>query len=104
MEYVAVTPDGDVYPCHQFVGEEGFCMGNVLTGEFRSDMREPFRGCNVRTKPACQKCWAKYFCSGGCAANAWKYQRDIFKPDEITCALERKRTECALGINMVERK
>lgn len=102
-EYVAVTPDGDIYPCHQFVGEDGFCMGNVRTGEFDESMREPFAGCNVRTKPACRECWAKYFCSGGCAANAWKYRHDIRVPDEIACALERKRTECAIGINMLER-
>jgi uncharacterized protein len=76
-EYVAVTPDGDIYPCHQFVGEEGFAMGNVLTGAFDDTMQKPFQSCNVRTKPACRDCWAKYFCSGGCAANAWKYNRDI---------------------------
>ena len=102
-EYVAVTPDGDIYPCHQFVGEEGFKMGNVLDASFDASMQQPFQACNVRTKPACQACWAKYFCSGGCAANAWKYQGDIMVPDEIACALERKRTECAIGINLLER-
>lgn len=104
VEYVAVTPEGDIYPCHQFVGEEGFRMGNVLTGEYRDALREPFRACTVRTKPACKTCWAKYFCSGGCAANAWKYRHNIAEPDEIACALERKRTECAIGINMIERR
>ena len=102
-EYVAVTPDGDIYPCHQFVGEEGFAMGNVLTGAFDDTMQKPFQSCNVRTKPACRDCWAKYFCSGGCAANAWKYHRDIHIPDEITCTFERKRTECAIGINTCDR-
>lgn len=102
-EYIAVTPDGDIYPCHQFVGEDGFKMGNVLEGTFDEAMQRPFQGCNVRTKAACRTCWAKYFCSGGCAANAWKYNHDICIPEEITCAFERKRTECAIGINTLER-
>ncbi len=99
-EYVAVTPDGDIFPCHQFVGEEGFCMGNVVTGEFHKEMQSQFQSCNVRTKSACQECWAKYFCSGGCAANAWKYNGDIHIPHDITCSFERKRTECAIGLNI----
>lgn len=102
-EYIAVTPDGDIYPCHQFVGEEGFLMGNVLRGTFDDTMQRPFQGCNVRTKPACRDCWAKYFCSGGCAANAWKYNKDINIPEETTCIFERKRTECAIGINTLDR-
>ncbi len=102
-EYVAVTPDGDIYPCHQFVGEEAFKMGNVLDCSFDDSLQKPFQDCNVRTKPACRQCWAKYFCSGGCAANAWKYQGNISVPDEIACALERKRTECAIGIHSLER-
>jgi len=104
VEYVAITPTGDIYPCHQFVGEDGFCMGSVLTGEFDTNMQQKFLGCNVRTKQACQSCWAKYFCSGGCAANAYKYNGDIHLPHEITCVLERKRTECAIGINISERQ
>lgn len=99
VEYVAVTPDGDIYPCHQFVGEPGFCMGNVMTGTFLPEKQTQFRNCNVRTKEACKDCWAKYFCSGGCAANAYKYCGDINKPYAITCAFEKKRTECAIGIN-----
>ncbi|MDL2234823.1 thioether cross-link-forming SCIFF peptide maturase [Christensenellaceae bacterium OttesenSCG-928-L17] len=98
-EYVAVTPDGDLYPCHQFVGEEPYCMGNVHTGVFQEQIAKAFLQCNVRTKAACKACWAKYFCSGGCAANAWKYNGDIFTPGEVACALERKRTECALGLH-----
>ncbi len=102
-EYVAVTPEGDIYPCHQFVGEKGFCMGNILDGTFDSTMQERFQNCNVCTKTACGQCWAKYFCSGGCAANAWKYNGDIYAPYALTCDLEKKRTECAIGINLKER-
>lgn len=98
VEYVAVTPDGDIYPCHQFVGEEGYRMGSVLDGSFNREMQKKFLGCSVLTKPACKDCWAKYFCSGGCAANAYKYNGDIFKPHKMSCALEKKRTECALGL------
>jgi uncharacterized protein len=101
-EYVAITPSGDIYPCHQFAGETGFKMGSVLTGEFDRDMQKRFQACNLMTKPECGECWAKYFCSGGCAANAYKYNGDIYKPHKLTCALERKRTECALGILVSE--
>ncbi len=101
-EYVAITPDGDIYPCHQFVGEEGFSMGNVLAGTFDTALQTAFAGCTVRTKVKCQSCWAKYFCSGGCAANAYKYNGDIMKPHEITCAFECKRTECAIGLKTEE--
>jgi uncharacterized protein len=103
-EYVAVTPDGDIYPCHQFVGEERFKMGNVTDMSFKTDMQEEFKNCSVKTKPACKSCWAKYFCSGGCAANAYKYNGDIKKPHELTCELEKKRTECAIGIYIKERE
>lgn len=102
-EYVAVAPDGDVFPCHQFVGEAEWKMGSVLTGEFNEAMQRDFLSCNILTKPECHACWAKYFCSGGCAANAWKYNGDIRKPYEITCAFEKKRTECAIGIFAAER-
>lgn len=102
-EYVAVAPDGNIYPCHQFVGEAQYCMGNVLDASFKSEIQTSFKACNIYNKPQCQSCWAKYFCSGGCAANAFKYNGDIFKPHEITCVLEKKRTECAIGIFAYER-
>lgn len=101
-EYVAVTPDGDIYPCHQFVGEKDFLMGSVMTGEFDQTIQKQFAECNVCTKEVCQECWAKYFCSGGCAANAYKYNGSIYKPHTISCTLMQKRTECALGIYAVE--
>lgn len=103
-EYVAVAPDGDIFPCHQFVGEAQWKMGSVLSGEFDADMQQRFSACNILTKPECRACWAKYFCSGGCAANAWKYNGDIRKPYAITCAFEKKRTECALGIFAAEQE
>jgi len=101
-EYVAIVPSGDIFPCHQFAGEAGFRMGSVLSGEFDRDMQKRFQACNLMTKPECGECWAKYFCAGGCAANAYKYNGDIYKPHKFTCELERKRTECALGILVSE--
>ncbi len=98
-EYVAVTPEGDVYPCHQFVGEDDYIMGNVVDGKFDGSIAEAFTSCTVRTKDECKKCWAKYHCSGGCAANAYKFNGDINKPHDITCRFEKKRTECAIGLN-----
>ena len=101
-EYVAVTPSGDIYPCHQFVGDEKFKMGSVLTGEIDENKREYYRGCTVRTKPACSKCWAKYYCSGGCLANAQHINGDIYRPFELACKMLKKRLECAIGIYIQE--
>jgi len=95
-EYLAVTPEGDLYPCHQFVGYEQFCLGNLESGIIKTEWQEAFSRCNVYTKPECDDCWAKYFCSGGCAANAYHINNDIMKPDEIGCKLQKKRLECAL--------
>ncbi|OQB25348.1 MAG: hypothetical protein BWY11_00688 [Firmicutes bacterium ADurb.Bin182] len=103
-EYVAVTPDGDIYPCHQFVGHESFNMGSVIDNNLREDIRNKFKECNIETKRACSNCWAKYHCSGGCAANAYIFNGDIRKPYELTCELEKKRTECAIGICIKERE
>ena len=95
-EYVAITPDGDIYPCHQFVGEENYKMGSVLSDAFNKDMQREFLDCNILTKDACKACWAKYFCSGGCAANAYKYNGSIYEPHQMTCAFEKKRAELAM--------
>lgn len=102
VEYVAVTPEGDIYPCHQFVGRENMKMGSVLTGELNGAIRLMFEGCTLLDKPACRACWAKYFCSGGCAANAYLYNGDIHKPYGRTCEFLKKRTELALGIYAAE--
>lgn len=99
-EYVAVTPDGDIYPCHQFVGQDGFVMGNVLneTGIFSSAMKTTFSKANIFTKKGCSECWARYFCAGGCNANNKLHNGDMLNPLEISCMLEKKRVECALMI------
>ena len=95
-EYLAVTPWGDLYPCHQFVGEEEFCLGNVDDGIVNTEMRDTFKLCNVYAKEECRKCFAKFCFSGGCAANAYHCHQDINKPYEIGCELQRKRVECAI--------
>ena len=102
-EYVAVTPDGDIYPCHQFVGHETFCMGNVHTGELDGEKQRHFAQNHVLSKPECRACWAKFYCSGGCAANAWQFGGDIAKPYRLGCEMEKKRLECALAIYATER-
>jgi len=98
-EYVAVTPEGDIYPCHQFVGQQEFKMGNVLTGNLDRNMAAEFSKSNIYTREECSKCWARFYCSGGCAANAYMFNKNINKPYKIACDLERKRVECALWIN-----
>lgn len=97
-EYVAVTPEGDIYPCHQFVGNTDFKMGNVTEGKLNTNIQEKFKESNVYTKEECSKCWAKFYCSGGCAANAHQFNNDINIPYKVGCELEKKRVECALWI------
>jgi radical SAM additional 4Fe4S-binding domain len=102
-EYVAVTPEGDIYPCHQFVGMEDFKMGNVNKSfDIKESVLDKFRGSNINSKEECKTCWAKYYCSGGCAANAYQFNGDIAKPYRIACELEKKRVECALWIKAME--
>lgn len=99
FEYVAVAPNGDIYPCHQFVGNSEFIMGNVAEPyNFDREMQKSFMKCNILTKQKCIDCFAKYYCSGGCAANANKYNGSIYIPHEMTCELLKKRIECAMGI------
>lgn len=101
-EYVAVTPEGDIYPCHQFVGMKDFKMGNVNHDEIDKSIQERFREANVYTKEECRQCWARFYCSGGCAANAFSFNGTIKKPYSIGCELERKRVECSLWIKTQE--
>ena len=101
-EYVAVTPEGDIYPCHQFVGREGMRMGSVLDGSFDTAMQNRFKQNHVLTKEKCRQCWARFYCSGGCAANAHAFNGDISKPYEMECKLEQKRLECAMAICAIE--
>ena len=97
-EYLAVTPWGDLYPCHQFVGTEEFLMGNVWEGIKTPDIQTEFRHCNVYTKEECKKCFARFYCSGGCAANSFNMHGTINSTYEIGCELQRKRVECAIMI------
>ena len=101
-EYLAVTPTGDLYPCHQFVGQEQFKMGTVDTGVVNTDIRKDFEQCNVYNKPVCQNCWAKFYCSGGCVANSYNSHGDLITPYEIGCEMQKKRIECAIMIKAVE--
>ncbi len=95
-EYLAVAPNGDLYPCHQFVGMPDFLMGNVDTGVTNTALRDKFKLCNVYSKEECKNCFAKLYCSGGCAANAYNFTGDINGVYDIGCALQRKRVECAI--------
>lgn len=95
-EYIAVTPDGDIYPCHQFVGDEAMRMGSVMDDTFDEGIKKRFEDSNIYTKPSCSDCFAKFYCSGGCPANAYKYCGDINTPLEMSCKLQRKRVECAI--------
>lgn len=103
-EYLAVTPEGDIYPCHQFVGMDEFKMGDVNQGILRDDIQDMFKNSNVYTKDECINCWARFYCSGGCAANAFQFNNNINIPYKIGCELERKRVECSLWarVKMIE--
>jgi uncharacterized protein len=101
-EYMAVTPQGDLYPCHQFVGTEGFKMGDVFTGIEKKEMQRTFKGCHVYAKDKCKDCWAKFYCSGGCIANAYNFHNDILAVYELACGLQQKRIECAIYLKAKE--
>lgn len=99
-EYMAVTPWGDLYPCHQFVGEEKFKLGDIFNGVTNNELREKFRKCNVYSKNECADCWAKLYCSGACAANAYHASGDINGVYPSGCELFKKRIECAIMIKV----
>lgn len=101
-EYLAVTPWGDFYPCHQFVGMEQFLLGNVDEGILRNDIVDEFKLCNVYAKEECKKCFAKFYCSGGCAANSYNFKGKIDDVYEVGCMLQRKRVECAIMLKAAE--
>ena len=100
-DYVAITPDGDIFPCHQFVGMDEYKMGNIDEGTFNQEMKADFANCHVYSKPECRKCWAKFYCSGGCNANNYQYMGDVRSAHKISCELEKKRLECAIMIKAV---
>jgi len=97
-EYMAVVPNGDIYPCHQFVGRDGYVIGNVKTGLKDMDSPREFRENHVLRKDACKGCWAKFYCSGGCHANNETFAGDIHVPYDVSCEIQKKRIECALMI------
>lgn len=95
-EYVAVTPEGDIYPCHQFVGIEKFKMGNLHDKTFDMSIKNMFARTHIYAKEDCKDCWAKFYCSGGCNANNYLYEGDILKPHKLSCKIQKKRLECAI--------
>lgn len=103
-EYLAVTPTGELYPCHQFVSESDFCVGTVWDGVRKPELRERFRDCNICHNPDCRDCWAKLFCAGGCAANAYHATGSIHGTYHYGCTLFKKRMECAILLEVESRK
>ncbi|MCI7238412.1 MAG: thioether cross-link-forming SCIFF peptide maturase [Anaerococcus sp.] len=101
-EYMAVTPTGDLYPCHQFVGNEDFLIGNLNEGIKRSDLVDQFKQCNCYSKEECRSCWANMYCSGGCAANSYNATGDINNTYEFSCKIFRKRIEMAIAIKIYQ--
>lgn len=101
-EYVAITPDGDIYPCHQFVGYDEYKMGNINDGTFSMDIKNRFAAAHIYTKEDCSKCWAKFYCSGGCNANNFIYTGNILTAHKLSCEIEKKRLECAIMIKAAE--
>ncbi len=101
-EYMAVTPWGDLYPCHQFVGEEKFKLGNVFDGVSNFEAQEDFAACNVYSRPECRDCWARLYCSGGCAANAYHSTGSVRGVYKYGCELFKKRMECAIMLEIAK--
>ncbi len=101
-EYMAVTPKGDLYPCHQFVGEEEYCLGNIWDGVKKPEVQDKFRLCNAYSREECRDCWAKLYCSGGCAANSYHATGSVNGIYKYGCELFKKRIECAIMMNIAE--
>lgn len=101
-EYVAITSDGDIYPCHQFVGIPEYLMGNIHSGEFNSDIKKDFAAAHIYNKEDCRRCWAKFYCSGGCNANNYIYTGNILTAHKLSCEIEKKRLECAIMIKAAQ--
>ena len=102
-EYMAVTPWGDLYPCHQFVGEEKYKLGDIWNGVTAKGVQDEFACCNVYTRPDCADCWAKLYCSGGCAANAYHSTGSVNGVYKYGCELFKKRMECAIMIQVAKK-
>lgn len=102
FEYVAITPQGDVYPCHQFVGNEEYKLGSVYDDSFDSELSKEFKSAHIYNKPKCIDCWARFYCSGGCQANNVNFNGDMKIPYEIGCKMQKKRIECAIALKAEE--
>ena len=98
FEYVAITPQGDVYPCHQFVGHEEYKLGNIYDDTFDKELSRKFKESHIYNKPKCRECWARFYCSGGCQANNINFNGDMRIPYEIGCKMQKKRIECAIAL------
>ncbi|MBQ1802233.1 MAG: thioether cross-link-forming SCIFF peptide maturase [Lachnobacterium sp.] len=101
-EYLAVTPWGDLYPCHQFVGNEDFLLGDIWKGVQKTDIVNKFKKCNVYSREKCRNCFARFYCSGGCAANSYNEKGTINDTYDLGCELQRKRVECSIMIKAAE--
>lgn len=101
-EYVAITPEGDVYPCHQFVGNEEFKLGTVYTDDLKQEIVDKFKKAHIYNKDMCRGCWARFYCSGGCQANNFNFNGDMHIPYEIGCEMQKKRIECAIALKAVK--
>ena len=102
VEYFAVTPDGELYPCHQFVGRQEYLMGDVWKGVTNRELQKEFSENTVYHKEKCRECWARFYCSGGCQANAAAFNNDLKSPYDLECKLQKKRIECAIMIKAYE--
>ncbi|MDL2252960.1 thioether cross-link-forming SCIFF peptide maturase [Ruminococcaceae bacterium OttesenSCG-928-I18] len=102
-EYLAVTPEGELYPCHQFVDNKNFLIGTIGEGITRPELRQTFADANLLNKTGCKKCWAKYYCSGGCNANNFAFNNSILEPYTISCELEKIRLECAITLQVLNK-
>jgi len=102
FEYAAITPDGEIYPCHQFVGNELYKLGNVDSGIENTQLQSQFMESDIYKREECSQCWARFYCSGGCFANNYNMNGDINKPYELSCEMQKKRFECAIAIKVYE--
>lgn len=98
FEYVAITPQGEVYPCHQFVGKEEYKLGSIYDDSYNADLGMSFKKAHIYNKPKCRNCWARFYCSGGCQANNIAFNNDINNPYDIGCQMQKKRIECAIAL------
>lgn len=98
FEYVAITPQGEVYPCHQFVGKEEFKLGSIYDDTYDAELGKKFKKAHIYNKPKCRECWARFYCSGGCQSNNFAFNGDMNIPYELGCKMQKKRIECAIAL------